>query len=169
MSESAFFAPVCLQRSLPAVVARGCHHENVWSHGRGTDGVHENLKQCIVYPSLHFKQSAACRLRVHTDGMGVDTIVYRRPLCIFYFEHSLCCISQQAGARIESELIPALIFTSVGVALLFRSPFYMLFFNYFPLFVPLSFVFHRHTTLKVTTSFDKGPQETPFISLAKAR
>lgn len=28
---------------------------------------------------------------------------------------------------------------------------------------------HRHITLKVTTSFDKGPQETLFTSLAEAR
>lgn len=27
----------CLQPSLPPVIVRGCHHENVWSHGGGTD------------------------------------------------------------------------------------------------------------------------------------
>lgn len=32
----AFFVPVCLQHSLPAISARGRRHENVWSHGGGT-------------------------------------------------------------------------------------------------------------------------------------
>lgn len=29
--------PLCPQRSFPSIIARGCHHENVWSHGGGTD------------------------------------------------------------------------------------------------------------------------------------
>lgn len=69
-SEWAVFVPVCLQRSLPAVTARGCHHENVRSHGGGTDSVG---KQKIVYP---IKQNPAHRLLVHTDGMHVNMFLF---------------------------------------------------------------------------------------------
>lgn len=35
--KNTIFAPVCPQRSLLAAVAGGCHHEDVWSGGRGAD------------------------------------------------------------------------------------------------------------------------------------
>lgn len=53
-----------------------------------------------------------------------------------------------------------------GVPFIFH--FFIFFLRHAPVFL-ISVLFHRHTIVKVTTSFDKGPQETLFTSLVKAR
>lgn len=110
-----------------------------------------------------FKQNPADRFPVHTDG-----IVCKQNIC--YFQLSLHPLTRRCWGRITSSFHicwPLSLFLSHLLVLLL-TVFSCWFLKRF-IYIYLSFMFHRHTTMKVITSFDKGPQETPFTSLAKAR
>lgn len=121
---------ICVQASLPAVISRGCRHENAWSHERGTN---ELLWMCVS--STHYSN------RIWTINLVsrlAEPSVYS--ICSFFLKIE--------GTPVDSEAVFSFCLLSC-LSFLFLHP--------------------RLITQMATSSFTKEPQETSFISSAKAR
>lgn len=99
--KNAIFAPVCLQRSLLAAVAGGCHHEDVWSCGRGAD---EEYKEKEIKCTKHWEAAHPRWHGKHSRCVWAP-VVYREAPTVFITLGFLRVASVNKQVLVDSQLI----------------------------------------------------------------